>query len=172
MAEIVKTKPTPHYEAQMDKDALLLTEEVGPQQLMVPNDPDPVGTRLTRMTDRIEKHDLARFKAGIKAQKDSIENQMAQMKAQIEALVAIGVPEFGAVIDSILLESKRVAPSDAAHKRLERKVFNQIKQSYQQYQNYQQLKFSLGQLEQNLERATEHLRLITDTLAKDGKKTL
>ena len=172
MAEIVKTKPAPHYEALMEKDALLLSEEIGPQQLMIPNDPDPVGTRLTRMTDRIEKKDLARFKGGIQSQKESIENQIAQMTDQIGRLEALGVHTLGAVLAAILQESSRVAPSEAAHKRFERKVCNSVKQTYQQYQSYQQLKFQHQQLEQNLERATEHLRLITETISKYGKKTI
>lgn len=182
MADIVNEAPKENRTAVKVGKTVEITEEIGPQQLMMPGDANPIGTRTSKTIDTVKIVDVERFLDGIRSTRDNLKNQIVGLKQQETALSALGVQECGPILADILTEARKLADTDKGWQKFQRKMFkpigggkgkgqpkqNVIVGTLNQWQKYKQIVVQIENIEKQLVRAEEHLDVIEGAIAGNG----
>ena len=182
MADIVDEAPKEKRTAKKVGKAIHITEEIGPQQLMMPGDANPIGTRISKTIDIVKLVEVERFLNGIRSTRDNLKNQIVGLKQQEKALSDLGAQECGPILADILTEARKLANTDKAWQKFQRKMFkpigggnakgqpkqNVIVGTLNQWQKYKQIVVQIENIEKQLVRAEEHLDVIESVIAGNG----
>jgi len=171
MTTVIENKPNAKLSATLKNNELQMTNEVGPQQLLMPDDKDPVGTRKTTIVDIVTKDDIPRFRAGIAKQLDSLQGQKVSIEEKMKSFEAQGVLQLGPKMDALVQASEKMKDDkkgknpEKAHDKFMRVFTQTCGPLFNAWRQYNQLAFQLNQVKANISQAESHLNLIDQAIA-------
>ena len=183
MPDIVDEAPKEKRTAKKGGKTIVVKIVLGPQQLLMAGDSNPIGKRTTLTTDIVNMVDVDRFMDGIRSTRDNLKNQIVNMDNQIESLEKLGANECGPLLASLLTEARNLAKDDKAWTKFQRKLFKQvgsgkgknqqttnvIQGTLNQWQKYKQLTVQRENVGKNLESSEEYLDILGNALGStDG----
>jgi len=169
MTDIVEHRPEHRYDAYIEGGTLVLVDEIGPQQIMTPEQ-KPIGQRTTIIHDRVDLKDSEAFLEVVKKQVDELGHACVRTREQLKALENQGALELGPRLDDIIALGQKLSPGKAGMDKLER-ALKKLGPQATQWGGYKQASFNHEQFKDQHARASLQLQLIRRAMEgkNDGK---